>query len=401
MSKEVKNITKKSWTNRFNIVGKPRIGEHTFKINEHSAKSSWIYNSMNLGIDCGEKYGTCYASLMGGYSPERANVIYAHGKDENGNDDFKNRIEVDWDNRFDDSILEQIGDMCFISVGIEQTTNGNNYVKKFLSAYDAIEYIMKHLTEDMVVSVSGNMKYSMYNGSTQMNKEITSIYLSRVDDPSKFHATFTQSILIDKDSANLKDVDKETGIMYVDGIVLDYIKEFNGNEIRGQFPYHQQFEYEFDLSKPELCKKQYDKLFKVKKGYTQITFEGDFVSGNSAVNVSWDDVPSDIQDLVEIGVYTKEEALEKCADNNSRERHMFLRKPAAFMQGSDDNKVLTLQMFPEQYDEDDLDMSWAMAESEDDEDESNDDDIPFGNSESVEDGSTGSAGDDMSWLDNL
>lgn len=394
MANEVKNITKSNWSNRFNIVGKPRLGEYTFRIDEHSAKSSWIYNSMNLGVDCGEKYGTCYASLMGGYSPERANVIYAHGKDDNGNDDFKNRIEVDWDERFDESVLEQIGDMCFINVGIEQTTQGNNFVKKFLSAYDAIAYIQEHLTEDMVISVSGNLKYSMYNGNVQMNKEITSVYLSRIEDPSQFHATFTQSILIDKDSASLKDVDKSTGIMYVDAIVLDYMKEFNGHEIRGQFPYHQQFEYEFDLSKPELCKKIYEKLFKVKKGYTQITFEGDFVSGNSSVGASWDDVPDDIKELVDLGIYTKEEALEKCADNGSRERHMFLRKPATFMQGNEDERVPVLQVFPEQYTEDDLDMSWAMNEAEDDED----DDLPFGNSESVEDGSTG---DDLDWLDAL
>lgn len=391
------SITKKNWSNRFNIVGRPRLGDYTFKIDEHSQKSSWIYNSMNLGIDCGEKYGICYASLMGGYSPERKNTIYAHGKDENGNDDFSTRIDVDWDDRFDESILEQIGDMRFINVGIEQTTDGRNYVKKFLSAYDAISYVKEHLTDDMVVSVSGNLKYNMYNGNAQMNKEITGIYLSRVTDPSQFHATFTQSILIDKDSASLKDVDKSTGVMTVDAIVLDYIKELNGHEVKGQFPYHQQFEYEFDLSKPELCKKIYEKLFKVKKGYTQITFEGDFISGNSSVGASWDDVPDDIKELVDLGIYTKEDALEKCADSGSRERHMFLRRPATFMQGSDDARMPVLQVFPEQYTEDDLDMSWAMIANEG---ASEDDDSSFGNSENAEGGNTGD-GDDMSWLDAL
>lgn len=394
MANEVKNITKQNWSNRFNLVGKPKIGEYTYRIDEHSTKSSWVYNSMNLGIDCGEKYGVCYASLMAGYSPERANTIYVHGKDDNGNDDFKNRFEVDWDDRKDDDVLDTIGDMCFIKVGIEQTTQGNNFTKRFLSAYDAIAYIKEYLTDDMVVSVSGNLKYSMYNGNVQMNKEITSIYLSRVEDPAQFHATFTQSILIDKDSASLKEVDKSTGIMYVDAIVLDYMKEFNGHEIRGQFPYHYQFEYEFDLSKPDICKKRYDKMFKVKKGYTQITFEGDFVSGNSSVSASWDDVPDDIKELVELGIYTEEEALEKCSDNGSREHHMFLRRPVVIMQGNEDNKTPNLQMFPEAYTEDDLDMSWAMNDANDEDD----DELPFGNSENSEDGSTG---DDLDWLADL
>ena len=393
MANEVKNITKQNWSNRFNLVGKPKIGDYTFRIDEQSQKSSWIYNSMNLGVDCGEKYGVCYASLMGGYSPERANTIYVHGKDDNGNDDFKNRFEIDWDDRFDNSILDTVGDMCFINIGIEQTTQGNNFTKRFLSAYDAIAYVKEHLTEDMVISVSGNLKYSMYNGNTQMSKEITSIYLSRVEDPSQFHATFSQSVLINKDSTSLKDVDKNTGIMYVDTIVLDYMKEFNGHEIRGQFPYHQQFEYKFDLSKPELAKKIYEKLFKVKKGYTQITFEGDFVSGNNSIKPTIDDLPDDIRELIGI-LYTEEEAIEECAGNGPREQHMFLKKPAIFVQGSDDKKAPVLQMFPERYDEDELDMSWAMSDVNDEDD----DELPFGSNENESGGSTG---DDLDWLADL
>lgn len=393
MANEVKNIARKNWVNRFNLVGKPRLGEYAFKIDEHSQKSSWVYNSMNLGIDCGEKYGICYASLMGGHSPERASSIFVHGKDENGKDDFKNRFEIDWDNRFDDDVLDTVGDMCFINVGIEQQTDGRNYVKKFLSAYDAIAYIKEHLTEDMVISVSGNLKYSMYNGNVQMNKEITSVYLSRIEDPSQFHATFNQSILIDKDSVSLKDVDKSTGILPVNAIVLDYMKEFNGHEIRGQWPYHMQFEFKLDLSKPEVAKKIYDKVFKVKKGYTQITFEGDFVSGNNSVKPTIDDLPDDIRNLIGI-VYTEEQVLKECANNGPRENHMFLRKPAIFMQGSEDKQAPVLQVFPEQYTEDELDMSWAMNDIDED------DEPPFGNDESESDGFIGD-GDDMSWLDNL
>lgn len=391
-------ITKKNWVNRFRILGKAKVGGYTFKIDETSQRSSWVYSSMNLGIDCGEKYGNCYVSLLGGYSPERENKLYVHGKDENGRDDFQKRIEVDWDDRFNETLLEQIGDQCFIRVGIEKTTKGNVFTKKFLSAYDAIEYINEHLVDGMVINVSGDIKYSMYNDSVSMNKEIKSIFISNVDDPSKFHATFTQSVLIDKDSASLKDIDKNTGIMTVDAIVLDYIKEYNGHEIKGQWPYHKQMEWQFDLSKPESCKKIYNKLFKVKKGYTQITFEGDFVSGGGTTVIDYDtDVPDDIKELVDMGVYTKEEAIESCTTSTRRENHMFIRKPSIFVTGDEENKMSTVQVFPEQYDEDDLDMSWAMAVNDDD---SEDDELPFGNSESVEDGNTGDI-DDLSWLDSM
>lgn len=395
MANEAKKITRKNWVSRFHVLGKANINDYTFKIDETSQRSSWTYNTMNLGVDCGEKYGTCYVSLMGGYSPERTNTIYVHGKDENGRDDFNQRIEVDWDDRFNENILENVGDQCFIRVGIEKTVQGNTFTKRFLSAYDAIKYVQEHLTDDMVISVSGDIKYNIYGGNVSMNKEIKSIYISNVDDPSKFHATFTQSIIIDNDSTSFKDVDKNTGIMYVDAIVLDYIKEYNGHEIKGMWPYHKQMEWQFNMSKTELANKIYNKLFNVKKGYTQITFDGDFVSGGGVATIDYDnDVPDDIKELVQMGVYTKEEAIEQCATSTRRENHMFLRKPSVFVTGADDNKAPVLQVFPNHYDEDELDMSMYMAEQNEEDDEP-----PFGNDENVEVGNIGKSEDWMSLLD--
>ena len=398
MTNEVKKITRKNWTSRFNLVGRPKLGDYTFKMDEHSNKSSWIYNSMNLCLDCGEKFGNCYSNMMGGYSPERATTLYVHGKDENGRDDFGIRMEIDWDDRFDEDLLDKVGDMNFIKVGLERDVRGQTVTKKFLSPYDAIEYIHDNLTEDMVVNVSGNLRYSTYNDHVTINKDITSIYLSRVEDPKDFHASFTQSVIIDKESCNTKDIDKDTGIMPIAAIVLDYIKEFNGHEIRGQWPYHMNMEYQFDLSDKDKVKKIYEKLFKVKKGYTQITFDGEFVSNGGAVTPTIDDIPEDIRSLIGI-VYTEEEALEQCATNANRENHMFLKRPSIFMvtdPNNPDNKNAVLQMFPEHYTEDELDMSWAYADDVDDEDE--DDDIPFGNDENDEDGNTG---DDDDWLSML
>lgn len=395
MANEVHNIVRSDWVSRFKAVGKAKIGDYTFKIDEHSQRSSWIYNSMNLCIDCGEKYGNFYCNLMGGYSPERVNKIYVHGKDDDGNDDFKNRFEVDWDERKSADVLDEIGDMCFIKVGLEKTVEGKTFDKRFLSAYDAIEYIKEQLTEDMVINVAGNIKYSMYNDTVQMQREITSIFLSNVEDPANFYATFTQSVLLDKDSVSMKDVDKTTGILPVNAIVLDYMKEFNGHEIRGQWPFNFQFEYEMNLAKPELCKKVYEKMFKVKKGYTQITFEGDFVSGGGTIAIDYErDVPEDIKELVALEIYTKEEAIEACAGGGSREHHMFLRKPAKKQVGEGDAKTVKPQIFPEKYDEDELDISWAYSEVDDEESH-------FGSTsnESAEDATTGD--DDMSWLEDL
>lgn len=377
-------IVKKDWLSTFNVVGKAKVGDFTYKIDEHSERSKWVYNALNLGIDCGEKFGNVYCELMGGYSEDGQNVIYCHGKDSSGNDDFDSRVTVDWEDRFDDEVLDSIGDMCFITVGLEKTDKGKTYYKRFLSAYDAIAYVSEHLEDGMVINVRGNIKYSMYQDKTQVRKNITNIALSSVEDESKYYARFTQSILIDKYSASLKpgNIDKDKGVMYIDGKVLDYIKEYNGVEIKGQYPFSKQFEFPMDFSNEAQCKKIMDKLFKVNKGITQITFEGEFIEGNAVIQKTWDDVPDDIKELVEIGAYSKEEAIARCAGNRDKEQRMVIKRPLIRLIGED--KTPVIQKFDSRYTEDELDMSYL-----------------FGNDSNDEGIDDNEDGNDMDWLKNL
>ena len=176
--------------------------------------------------------------------------------------------------------------------------------------------------------------------------------------------------------------------MYVDAKVLDYVKEVNGIEVKGQYPYNKQFEFEMDFSNEAVCKKIMEKLFKVKKGITQITFEGELVEGGAIVTVTKDDIPDEIQDLIDMGVYSEEEAIAKCTANGSRERRMVLKKPMIKLVG--DDKIPVVQKFEERYTEDDLVLDYLYE----DKSEESDDEAPF-----ALDGSE--AADDMSWLDQL
>ena len=385
-------IVKKDWVSNFTLIGVPKVNEYTFKIDEKSEKSNWVYNALNLGVDCGEKHGVVYAEMMGGYSEENENKIYAHGKKEDGSDNFEEQIAVDWNDRFNDEVLEDIGDLSFIKVALVKTNKGKLYENKFLSAYDAIAYIKDNLTDDMVINVKGSLKYSTYNDVVQVRKNITSIVLSSVDDPSKYKATFTQSILIDKDSASLKkdNIDMDKGVMYVNARVLDYVKEVNGVEVKGQYPYAKQFEFAMNFENEKQCKTIYEKLFKVKKDVTQITFEGDFVEGGAVVTATLDDLPDDIRDLVEMGVYTEEEACAKCTANGNRERRMVLKKPYIKLVGDDDNKVLSVQKFEERFTEDDLVLDCLTGKK------TNDNKPPFNTDEE-----DGDSDDSMSWLNAL
>jgi len=370
MVKESTNTLKKG-VSQFQLIGEAKINDYTFKIDEQSA-SGWIYNSMNLGVDCGNG-NTVYCDMMGGYSSVNDSVIYVHGKTENDNgkevDDYENRFTVDWDDRFDEDIIEEIGNQCFITVGLEKDNKGKTFSKKFLSAYDAIEYIKENLEEGTVINVKGNLKYSSYQGNTQVKKEVTSVFLSKADNPSKYSATFQQTILIDKDS--LDKYDKESSSFPINAYVVDYVGKYGENkqEIRQNVAFPKTFQ--FNISETELEKgtKLANKLFKAKKdNVNELLVEGDIIEGQAKINITLDDVPDDIKELIELGAYTEEEALAKCAVGNTREKKMVIRKPVIRIVGEGDDKTPTIIRTDNKYKFDDLIFLSQLINEDDDDD---------------------------------
>lgn len=369
--KEKKVLDKKGWVQSFELIGKACVKDYTFKIDEHSKKSDWIYNSINLNVDCGDKYGKVGCELMGGYGAGRNNVIYVHGKDENGGDDFDNRYQIDFDDRFDEDILKDIGELCFIKIGIEKDTKGEVVVNKFLHAYDAIKYLSEALQDGMEIKVRGQLKYTVYDKHVQVRKEINSIYLPREKELSIYEAAFTQSMLLDKYSIGKADKDK--CVFPVTAYILEKFKEYNGNDLTeggavkgGKFvPLRKTFEYTYD-PEDEKSVNRVEKLFKVKKNVTLITCQGVFVEGGAVIQTTEDDLPDDIKELVEMGAYTLEEALALCTENASKERRMLLTRPVIKLVGEDGSKIPQIQKFDNHYSDDDLVLDYLIEADEDD-----------------------------------
>ena len=385
------NLVKTEWVQNFNLVGLSKVNDFTYKLDQKSEKSDWNYNSLNLGIDCGEKHGTVYCELMGGYGTERDNVCYVFGKKEDGSADFTNSYTIAWEDRFDEDILGDVADMLFITVGLEKTDKDKTYYKKFLTPYDAIGYINEHLEDGMVVNVKGQLRYTVYNGIVQCRKEINSIVLSQAT-PDKYHATFTQTMLLDKDSCTKASLDKDKSVLTVDAYLLEKFREYNGHDLTmngkvkgGQFvPLRKRFEFPVDIS-TDAGKSRLNtilnKLFKIKKGVTQITFNGEFVETGATVQATLDDIPDDIKELIDMGLYTEEEALSKCSENGSRERRMLILKPAIRMVGDEGDKKPMVQRTDEKFDDEDLLLECLIPVSEEDEDE----ELPFIEEEEEED----------------
>ena len=402
------NIKRKDWVSTFTLVGKAIVGDNSFKIDSQYQKSNWISNSLNLGIDCGENYGVIYTSMWGGYDEKRTdNVIRTKGKDEENPDrtDYTKSIVVAWEDRFNEDILSTVGNDQFYCVGLERIAEGENkgktFYKNFLSTYDAIAYIKEHIVNGMIVRVTGDLNYSEYQGNVQVKKNIKSIVLSSGESEHDFKATFRQSILIDKESVSLKNIDKDKGIMYVDAKVLDYVNEINGVEYRGNYPYTKTFEFKMDFSNEALTRKTFNVLFKVKKGYTQITFEGMFIEGGATVMPTIDDIPDDIKELINIGCYTEEEALKLCATNGKNEKRMVLIKPYIRKRYNDDGTTTNIiQRFEERYADEDLyiDIPEMADNANEVADKTNFDNII---DSSKSDDKAEDSENDMSWLDEI
>lgn len=352
-TKERKALKKGKAT--FNLIGRVKVTDKTFNL-DNSYDSGWTDNSMYVGVDCGNG-NTVYAEMRSGFFPDKDNVIRAYSKDEKDDAGKSKSVEIAWEDRLDESLYDSISDSSFLTVGVEKDVKDKTVYKKFLTAYDAVEYLNEHLEDGMIVNVKGTIGYNEYEGNVSAKKEITSIVLSKIDDEADFKATFSQTILVDSKSIGKKNDDK--GTMELAAYVVDYVgkPKIDGEkiEVKKNVTYPKTFEVAINEN-PEITAKMLQRFFKPKKGkITEITVTGNLVEGGSTVNITEDDIPDDIKELIEMGLYSEEEAEKKiAAGNGNRERRMIIVKPDIIYVGTGDDRKPTVAFEDGKYDEDDL-----------------------------------------------
>ena len=340
----------------FTLIGKAKVTDKTFNL-DNSYDSGWTDNQMYLGVDCGNG-NMVYGEMRGGFFPDDDNILKGFSKDDKDDDGKSKQVEIAWEDRFDEELLDTIADTSFITVGVKKDVKGKTVYKKFLSAYDAVEYLNEHLEDGMAVNVKGNIGYSEYEDNVTVKKEITSIVLSKVEDESDFKATFTQTILLGFDSIGKKDPEKNT--IALNAYVVDYVgkPKIDGKkvEIKKNITYPKTFEVAIN-DNPEITAKMLQKFFKVKKkgSINVLTVMGNLIEGAAIVNITDDDIPDDIKELIEMGLYSEEEAKAKCAvGGNNRERRMVILKPDITYVGQDDERKPTVAFEEAKYEDIDL-----------------------------------------------
>lgn len=356
MAKSTERKALKKGKATFNLIGRTKVTDKTFNL-DNSYDSGWTDNQMYLGVDCGNG-NIVYAEMRSGFFPDKDNVIRAYDKNEKDDSGKSKSVEIAWEDRFDESLLDNISDSSFLTVGVEKDVKDKTVYKKFLTAYDAVEYLNEHLEDGVVVNVKGNIGYSEYEGNVSVKKEITSIVLSKVEDEADFKAVFSQTILVDSKSIGKKN--EEKGTITLDAYVVDYVgnPKIDGEKVavKKNVVFPRTFEVEINEN-PEITAKMLQRFFKPKKknNLNEITVTGKLVEGAAIVNITEDDIPDDIKELIAMGLYSEEEAEKKCAvGNNNREKRMIIVKPDITYVGQGDERKPTVAFEENKYEDSDL-----------------------------------------------
>ena len=356
MAREKERKALKKGKASFNLIGRAKVTDKTFNL-DNSYDSGWTDNQMYLGVDCGNG-NIVYGEMRGGFFPDDDNILRAFSKTDKDDSGKSKMVEIAWEDRFNEDLLDTIGDSSFITVGVEKDVKEKTVYKKFLTPYDAVQYLNEHLKDGMIVNVKGNIGYSEYDDNVSMKKEITSIVLSKVENEDDFKAKFSQMILLDSKSIGKRD--KEKGTIMLDAYVVDYVgsPKIDGKKVavKQNVVFPKTFEVHVNENE-EITAKMLQRYFKVSKKNTlnALTVVGDIIEGGSIVNITEDDIPDDIKELIEMGLYSEDEAKSKCAvGNNNREKRMVILKPDITYVGQDENRKPTVALEESKYEDTDL-----------------------------------------------
>lgn len=308
-----------SGVSRFSAYGKVTISADTFPTDAVKAASGYTYKRVSFPVSVGGN-NTIYVQMMGGYSPKKP-VIYARNTD-------NDPIEVNWDLRTNENILENIADRSFVKVRLEKDADGKLIEKKFLSEFDAITYMADHLKDGQQVYIGGDVEYRHYNGQIQRSFNMTTVTLDENEDrePS---AQLSQTYLIDSTSVDRdwEDQLEEKKQLVVNAYVPQYVGKHEGKQVKKTLAFPQQFVLKAtdeNMDKRKAIVKRF--LLTDEDVVRELSLLCDLVDGyeESTGNVELSD---DLKELIKLGFMTEEAAEKQMTIGGNRVRETVLVRP--------------------------------------------------------------------------
>lgn len=315
------------------VGGKVKVTDKSFELDKVSS-GGYNYSRMGLSINI-EDGVSVFGTLMGGFSTNKKNTVYSFSK-------ASEKMEIDWADRKIEKIVENVAEFSLYKAGLEREENGDLIIKKFMSAYDFIEYVNEHLEDGSEVIVRGGFAFQEYNDEDQRSFEVQSIMLQRTPkegEDYKHFANFTQTILLDEYSfKKITTTDAKAGQVVIQAKAIDYMSKRKGKVFKKMVPFSLPIVVKINKENADATKKILDVLFKVKKGVVrEMTIEGTILEGYDKAQVSDKDMElsPEVKELIELGLYTNEEAKEKLTVKGSKVSELIFTKP--FIQKDKDN----------------------------------------------------------------
>ena len=318
---------KKQTLGYFDVIGEVAVDSKAFALLQAGKNNAnWIQNVFNPRID-GADGQSKYMRFSSGYDTTKGKKIFAQSKS-------KTSLEIPFGDRKNQNMIDLVDDKSFIKVGIgkviEKNAETNKEYKvwefnKFLDAFDAIEFLnkMMPLASKNKVRLVGKIKYSVYNDEVQTNYELQTIYLLNGNEEegkelaSKF--CFTQNVLLTEGAVDKSKLETEGTVKVATNVYVKIKQEYKVLPLEFMM-------IAKDDSQKETFKKVIDRYFDI-KGDTvrRINLDCRFESGYIASNVEESDLPDDAKELIEDGLYSKEEVMKMYANKDRVDRLVITR----------------------------------------------------------------------------
>ncbi|MED3792482.1 hypothetical protein P4571_08495 [Niallia alba] len=328
----------------FEATGTINVTPDSFQTDLKGKNSpTYQYSRINLKME-DENGNTFYLNAMDGFDTVKGKTIYANIKDSTSNE----QMQISFADRKNEEILKHIDNRSFVSVALQKVENEEGKkvwdYKNFLALYDAINFIKDRFETGMKIRVTGQTRYSTYNDSLNKDYQINNIYLLSDEDTYETGFTFRQDVILKEDSVDMSEWDEKL-IAKIDAEVLTKSKGVYSLlklplVVRGK---------EEDKEKRKLV---IEKYLTVSEGKVRrIKLEGKYKVGYEAGKLAEDELPEEALELIELGLYDKEEVM-KMYVNRDRVDEMAIIRPVVQRRQGEKPRI---DMSDEEYTLEDLD----------------------------------------------
>lgn len=310
------SIFKQSRKNTFIFEGHAVITDNSFVINNTNTNGTWVYNSLNFGVDCGE-HGINYVTMMGGYNPSGGSYISIQKLGEDGKPlPYENNIQVDWEDRLDfDVETEGINKAAFIDISVEKDANGKLIQKTFLSAYDAVEYLKTIIVDKFPVVVRGHIDYRLNGSGDWVASHVVDNISTKSEEFLQPKTALNLMVLVDKNTLGKPNIEEKNVPLYLN--TAYYINKMNNNVYKQTCAVP--LKILFDMNTIDLNNKEDKKRFSYgvehyfspsKEGFVnEVLFRCHYSGGVKKTEIKLEDLPSEIREGVESGFINKDQVL--------------------------------------------------------------------------------------------